>query len=144
MNIFSKKQKESEATYYSTTTVDHNSRQVDTQFDPSYTFREITLLQKLFGRTVRGRMHMEDGTLTFAPYREGLNPPAVQHKEQVGDIRVKRTPHTINFSLSLPVTMSQSLMCLTILEQTQKLVDALQFGLYERMAGEQDSVSSAA
>lgn len=134
---------ESATTYYSMTSVNHNTKQVDILFDPSYPFQEMMLLQKLFGKAVRGRMHMEDSTLTFTPYKDGQNPPTVQYKEQVGDIRVKRTPRTINFSLSLPTTMSQSLMCLSILDQTQKLVDALRCGLYERMVGEQDSATNA-
>jgi hypothetical protein len=86
-----------------------------------------------------------DDNLCFEPYQEGTKQPTVMLKEQVGMVNVKRTKKKVEFSLSLPIEMSQSLMVLTIMQQCSLLTDALNNnGLYDRMVSGQQSATTSA
>ena len=80
--------------------------------------------------------------ICFEPYQEGLKQPTVMQKEQVGMVNVRRTKKKVEFSLSLPIEMSQSIMCLTLMQQCSLVTDALSNGLYDRMVGGQESATS--
>ena len=88
-----------------------------------------------FNKRVSGRAYVDkDGYWMFEPYHVGQNMPSVLAKEQVGQISAKRFKNTVNFTLSLPATMSKNQMILAVLEQYGNLVDALrEGGLYEKL-----------
>lgn len=90
---------------------------------------------KRFELRVPGRAYInKDGYWMFEPYHVGQNMPSVLAKEQVGQITAKRFKNTVNFTLSLPATMSKNQMILAVLEQYGNLVDALrEGGLYEKL-----------
>lgn len=103
-----------------------------------------------FDKKVSGRMFLskDRGELVFDPYNTGQNASTVRQKEVVGQVVVTRSPRQMKFSLSLPVSMSQSLMSLTLMEQASLVAEALRSGLYERMtqdatAGEQETQLAA-
>ena len=88
-----------------------------------------------FNKRVSGRAYVDkEGYWMFEPYHVGQNMPSVLAKEQVGQISAKRFKNTVNFTLSLPATMSKNQMILAVLEQYGNLVDALRDGgLYEKL-----------
>ena len=88
-------------------------------------------------RKVSGRMYLskERSELVFEPYLVGKRMQKVRRKEVVGQVEVARYADKLKVSLSLPLTMSQSLMSLTLLEQASLVAEALRTGLYERMQG---------
>ncbi len=88
-----------------------------------------------FNKRVSGRAYVDkEGYWMFEPYHVGQNMPSVLAKEQVGQISAKRFKNTVNFTLSLPATMSKNQMILAVLEQYGNLVDALrEGGLYEKL-----------
>ena len=92
-------------------------------------------LMERFGKKVSGRMFLnkERGELIFDPYNTGQNACTVRQKEVVGQVVVTKSPKQLKFSLSLPLSMSQSLMSLTLMEQASLVAEALRTGLYERM-----------
>ena len=107
------------------------------QFEP--------FLADLFKKKVRGRVTIDaEKNLCFEPYQEGTKPPTVIRKEQVGMGTVKRTKNKVEFTLALPIEMSQSLMVLTIMQQCSLLTDALNNGLYDRMVSGQQSATTSA
>lgn len=95
-----------------------------------------------FDKKVSGRMFLskERSELVFDPYNTGQNASTVRQKEMVGQVVVTRSLKQMKFSLSLPVSMSQSLMSLTLMEQASLVAEALRAGLYERMT--QDAAAS--
>lgn len=103
-----------------------------------------------FDKKVSGRMFLskDRGELVFDPYNTGQNASTVRQKEVVGQVVVTRSLKQMKFSLSLPVSMSQSLMSLTLMEQASLVAEALRAGLYERMTqdpagGEQETQLAA-
>lgn len=107
-------------------------------------------MMERFGKKVSGRMFLskERSELVFDPYNTGQNACTVRQKEVVGQVVVTRSPRQMKFSLSLPLSMSQSLMSLTLMEQASLVAEALRSGLYERMthdaaAGEQETQLAA-
>jgi hypothetical protein len=97
----------------------------------------------LLSKKVRGRVAMDaNKNICFEPYHEGLKQPTVMQKEQVGMVNVRRTKKKVEFSLSLPIEMSQSIMCLTLMQQCSLVTDALGNGLYDRMVGGQESATT--
>lgn len=103
-----------------------------------------------FDKKVSGRMFLskDRGELVFDPYNTGQNASTVRQKEVVGQVVVTRSLKQMKFSLSLPVSMSQSLMSLTLMEQASLVAEALRSGLYERMThdaagGEQETQLAA-
>lgn len=107
-------------------------------------------MMERFGKKVAGRMFLskERSELVFDPYNTGQNASTVRQKEMVGQVVVTRSPRQIKFSLSLPLSMSQSLMSLTLMEQASLVAEALRSGLYERMThdaagGEQETQLAA-
>ena len=86
-------------------------------------------------KKVPGRMYLnkQRGELIFDPYCTGQK--KMRQKEVVGQVEVARYADKLKVSLSLPLTMSQSLMSLTLLEQASLVAEALRTGLYERMQG---------
>lgn len=103
-----------------------------------------------FDKKVSGRMFLskERSELVFDPYNTGQNASTVRRKEVVGQVVVTRSLKQMKFSLSLPVSMSRSLMTMTLVEQATLVADALRSGLYERMThdaagGEQETQLAA-
>ena len=92
-------------------------------------------MMERFDKKVSGRMFLskDRGELVFDPYNTGQNASTVRQKEVVGQVVVTRSLKQMKFSLSLPVSMSQSLMSLTLMEQASLVAEALRSGLYERM-----------
>ena len=108
-----------------------------------FSIPEFKPFQDLFSKKVRGRATMDaNKNICFEPYQEGIKQPTVMQKEQVGMVNVRRTKKKVEFSLSLPIEMSQSLMCLTLMQQCSLLTDALSNGLYDRMVGGQESATA--
>ena len=107
-------------------------------------------MMERFDKKVSGRMFLnkDRGELVFDPYNTGQNASTVRQKEVVGQVVVTRSLKQMKFSLSLPVSMSRSLMTMTLVEQATLVADALRAGLYERMtqdaaAGEQETQLAA-
>ena len=105
-------------------------------------------MMERFDKKVSGRMFLnkERGELIFDPYNTGQNASIVRQKEVVGQVVVTKSQKQLKFALSLPLTMSQSLMSLTLMEQASLVAEALRTGLYERMmhatvSGEREAVS---
>ena len=91
-------------------------------------------LLEVFHKKLRGRIHLDqEQKLVFNPYETSSNIPSVRQKEQVGQCVVTRSAKAMKISLSLPVTMSQHQMIMTVLDECTRLTDALRNGLYERM-----------
>lgn len=91
-------------------------------------------LLEVFQKKLRGRIHLDqEQKLVFDPYETSSNIPSVRQKEQVGQCVVTRSAKAMKISLSLPVTMSQHQMIMTVLDECTRLTDALRNGLYERM-----------
>lgn len=108
-----------------------------------FSIPEFKPFQDLFCKKVRGRATMDaNKNICFEPYQEGIKQPTVMQKEQVGMVNVRRTKKKVEFSLSLPIEMSQSLMCLTLMQQCSLVTDALSNGLYDRMVGGQESATA--
>lgn len=108
-----------------------------------FSIPEFKPFQDLFTKKVRGRATMDaNKNICFEPYQEGIKQPTVMQKEQVGMVNVRRTKKKVEFSLSLPIEMSQSLMCLTLMQQCSLVTDALSNGLYDRMVGGQESAAT--
>ena len=95
---------------------------------------EVQEILEVFHKKLRGRIHLnKEHKLVFEPYETSSNIPSVWQKEQVGQTVVTRSPKAVKFALSLPVTMSQHQMIMTVLDECTRLTDALRNGLYERM-----------
>ena len=96
-------------------------------------------LAEIYARQVRGRVmtyKQGDNALVFDPYNTGQNACTVRQKEVVGQVVVTKSTKQLKFALSLPLSMSQSLMSLTLMEQASLVAEALRTGLYERMMQE--------
>lgn len=104
-------------------------------FSTDFNLDTMKELLKRFELRVPGRAYInKEGYWMFEPYHVGQNMPSVLVKEQVGQITAKRFKNTVNFTLSLPATMSKNQMILAVLEQYGNLVDALrEGGLYEKL-----------
>ena len=100
-----------------------------------FLFQALRSVMERFDKKVSGRMFLskDRGELVFDPYNTGQNASTVRQKEVVGQVVVTRSLKQMKFSLSLPVSMSQSLMSLTLMEQASLVAEALRSGLYERM-----------
>lgn len=95
---------------------------------------EVQEILEVFHKKLRGRIHLDkEHKLVFEPYETSSNIPSVWKKEQVGQCVVTRSTKAMKISLSLPVTMSQHQMIMTVLEESTRLGEALRNGLYERM-----------
>ena len=95
---------------------------------------EVQEILEVFHKKLRGRIHLDqEQKLVFEPYETSSNIPTVRQKEQVGQCVVTRSAKAMKISLSLPVTMSQHQMIMTVLDECTRLTDALRNGLYERM-----------
>jgi hypothetical protein len=91
-------------------------------------------LKELYTKKIAGRTYLNDDmNLIFAPYDKSNYVSSVWLKEQVGQTVVTRSPKAVKFALSLPVTMSQHQMIMTVLDESTRLSEALRNGLYERM-----------
>lgn len=104
-------------------------------FSTDFNLDTMKELLKRFELRVPGRAYInKEGYWMFEPYHVGQNMPSVLAKEQVGQITAKRFKNMVNFTLSLPATMSKNQMILAVLEQYGNLVDALrEGGLYEKL-----------
>lgn len=112
--------------------------------------QDLRPVMERFDKKVSGRMFLskERSELVFDPYNTGQNASTVRQKEMVGQVVVTRSLKQMKFSLSLPVSMSRSLMSLTLMEQASLVAEALRSGLYERMTqdaagGEQETQLAA-
>ena len=103
-----------------------------------FLFQALRSVMERFDKKVSGRMFLskDRGELVFDPYNTGQNASTVRQKEVVGQVVVTRSLKQMKFSLSLPVSMSRSLMTMTLVEQATLVADALRAGLYERMTSE--------
>ena len=103
-------------------------------------------LAEIYARQVRGRVmtyKQGDNALVFDPYNTGQNACTVRQKEVVGQVVVTKSTRQLKFALSLPLSMSQSLMSLTLMEQASLVAEALRTGLYERMMSGDSQTPSA-
>ena len=86
-------------------------------------------------RKVAGRSYFDkNGFWLFDPYNQNASVSKIYVKEMVGQIQATRSANAIKFSLSLPSQMTKHQVVMSVIEQYNLLIDALQKeGLYERL-----------